>query len=99
MIAPASLQRLRERRDEILAIARRYGVEDVRVFGSVLRGEEDERSDLDLLVRFPEAASLLDQVGFMQDLEDLLGHDVDVVSEPALHWFIRDRVLAEAVPL
>lgn len=94
-----TLEDLREHRREILELARRHGIEDIRVFGSVARGQADPDSDVDLLVRFPEGTSLLDQIGFMQDLEDLLGWKVDVISEPALHWFVRDRVLAEAVRL
>jgi uncharacterized protein len=100
MIAPpVTLQALRERREELLRPAERHGVHGVRVFGSVVRGEADAASDVDLLVRMEAGRSLLDHVGFMQDIEDLLGRRVDVVEEEALHWYIRDRVLAEAVPL
>lgn len=99
MIAPLTLAAVRERRDEILAVAARYGVDEIRLFGSVVKGVSRPDSDLDLVVRYPEGASLLDHVAFGQDLEDLLGRPVDVVSEPALHWFVRDRVLSEAVPL
>lgn len=99
MIAPTPLERLRERRAEILSVASRYGVTNVRVFGSVVHGETGVDSDVDLVVSFPAGTSLLDHVAFQQELEDLLGRAVDVVSEPALHWFIRDRVLAEAVGL
>ena len=99
MIAPTPLERLRERRAEILSVAARYGAEDIRVFGSVVHGRATEESDIDFVVSFPPGTSLLDQVAFQQELEDLLGREVDVVSEPALHWFIRDRVLAEAVAL
>lgn len=99
MIAPLTLDAVRERRDEILAVASRYGVADIRLFGSVVTGVAGPDSDLDMVVRYPEGTSLLDHVAFGQDLEDLLGRPVDVVSEPALHWFIRDRILSEAVPL
>ncbi|MEQ9400155.1 MAG: nucleotidyltransferase family protein [Longimicrobiales bacterium] len=99
MIAPTPLERLRKRRSEILAVAARHGVANVRVFGSVAHGRVTESSDVDLVVTFPAGASLLDQVAFQQELEDLLEREVDVVSEPALHWFIRDRVLEEAVAL
>ena len=54
---------------------------------------------MDLLVEMEEGRSLLDRIAVMQDLEDLLGHKVDVVNERALHWYIRDRILSEAVPL
>jgi predicted nucleotidyltransferase len=90
---------LRERRDEILRIAARHGVRSVRVFGSVARGEASPGSDVDFLVVMDRDRSLLDLIGFRQDLEDLLDRKVDVVSEPALHWYIREDVLRQAVPL
>jgi hypothetical protein len=87
---------LDEKREEILRLAAKHGARNVRVFGSVARGEAGPESDLDLLVEFEPRRSLLDHVALKQDLEDLLGRTVDVVSEKALHWFIRDRVLGEA---
>jgi hypothetical protein len=90
---------LLERRDEILEIAARHGARTVRVFGSVIRGEETAASDIDLLVEFEPGRSLLDHIALAQDLQDLFGRDVDVVTEKGLHWFIRDRVCQEAVPL
>jgi predicted nucleotidyltransferase len=87
------------RRDEILRVAARHGAHHVRVFGSVVRGKEGEDSDVDFLVRLDRDRSLLDHVALMQDLEDLFGCRVDVVTERALHRLVRDRVLAEAVPL
>lgn len=90
---------LRERRREILRLAEEHGVRNVRVFGSVARGEAEPGSDVDLLVVMERDRSLLDLVGFKQDVEDLLGCKVDVVSEPAVHWYIREDVLRQAVPL
>jgi uncharacterized protein len=87
------------RRSDILRIAARHGARDVRVFGSVVRGQAGEASDVDFLVRLDDDRSLLDHVALMQDLEDTLGCRVDVVTDRALHRAIRDRVLAEAVPL
>ena len=92
-------ERLAERREEILAVAERHGASNVRVFGSVARGEARPESDVDLLVDFSPRAGLMDQVALLQELEDLLAARVDVVSATALHWYIRDRALAEAVPL
>ena len=90
---------LKSKRQEILAIAARHGARNVRVFGSVARGEAGPESDIDILVEMESGTSLMDHVTLMQDLEDLLERKVDVVSDRALHWYIRDRVLAEATPL
>lgn len=90
---------LREKREEILRIAAHRGAYNVRVFGSAARGEAGPDSDVDFLVDLEPGRSLFDLGGLLMDLQDLLGRDVDVVTEPALHWYIRDRVLAEAEPL
>jgi predicted nucleotidyltransferase len=90
---------LATRREDVLRIARKWGVTDVRVFGSVARGEATQRSDIDLLVDLEPGRSLLDLVGFELDLQEALGVDIDAVTEPSLHRLIRDAVLAEAVPV
>jgi len=87
------------RRAEILRVAARHGARNVRVFGSVARGDDDEQSDLDLLVCMDPGRSLLDLSGLYLDLEALLGRHVDVVTEKGLRGRLRDRVLHEAVPL
>ena len=92
-----SIAQLARVRAEILAAASRHGATNVRVFGSVARGEADAASDVDFLVDFEPGRSLLDLAGLLIDLEDLLGHPVDVVTEPGLKARIRQRVLAEAV--
>jgi len=84
-------------RDQILAAAARHGATNVRVFGSVARGDANATSDVDFLVDFEPGRSLLDLASLLVDLEDLLGHPVDVVTEPGLKARIRQRVLAEAV--
>lgn len=90
---------LREKRQEILTIAAKHGAYNVRLFGSVARGEADERSDVDILVELGQGRSLLDLGGLLMDLETLLDRRVDVVTERGLRQRIRDRVLHEAVPL
>jgi uncharacterized protein len=90
---------LHEKRNEILEIATRHGASDVRVFGSVARGAASAESDVDLLVRPGAKTSPWFPAGLILDLEELLGRKVDVVTEGGLHWYIRDRILAEAVPL
>jgi len=95
----AALKDILSQRDEILRIAAEHGARDLRVFGSVVRGEAQDASDLDVLVNLDEDRSLLDRVALKQDLEDLLGCEVDVVTEGAVHRLLRDRILAEAVPL
>jgi predicted nucleotidyltransferase len=87
------------KRQEILAAAARHDARNVRIFGSVARGEAGPESDVDVLVDLEPGRSLFDLGGFLMDLQDLLGRKVDVVTEKGLHWNIRDRVLKEAVPL
>ncbi len=90
---------LKEKRDEILRIASLHGAGNVRLFGSIARGDADESSDIDILVDVEPGRSLLDLGGLWSDLNDLLGVKVDVVTENGLKKRIRDRVLKEAVPL
>ncbi len=87
------------KREEILRIAARHGARNVRVFGSVARGEAGEQSDIDLLVDVGPGRTPFFPGGLLADLEELLGCKVDVVTAEGLHWYIRDRVLKEAVPL
>ncbi len=92
-------QQLAERREEILAVARRYGAHDIRIFGSVARGDQSEGSDLDLIVRFDPDRSLFDHGGLLMDLEELLGVKVDIVSEGGMRPRFRNYVMEEAIPL
>ena len=88
-----------EQREQILALAAKYGASNVRVFGSVVRGTADKDSDIDFLVDLEEGRSLFDLGGMLMDLQDLLQREVDVVTEKGLHWYIRDKILKEAKPL
>ena len=90
---------LKEKRAAILATAKRHGAYNVRIFGSVARGDYDEKSDLDFLVQMEPDRSLLDHASLLLDLEKLLGCKVDVVSEKGIKARIRERVLKEAQPL
>ncbi len=92
-------QLLLSRREEVLSLAAAHGARRVLLFGSLARGEEREGSDVDLLVEMEEGRSLLDLGGLQQALEELLGLPVDVVTEGSLPPRLRQRVLAEAVPL
>lgn len=90
------VDRLRASRDQVLAIATRYGATDVRVFGSVARGEAREDSDVDVLVRLESGRTLLDLGGLQYELQELLGCDVDVVTDSGLSQEMASRVLREA---
>ena len=95
----ATVQSVASHRDEILRIAARYGVRRVRLFGSVSRGDARPDSDIDLLVELAPGRSLLDQVGFQQDVEELLGLPVDVVVEGGISPYLEASILNEAQPL
>ena len=88
-----------ERRAEILRLAELHGCRNVRVFGSVALGENKPGSDIDFLVDLENGRGLLDMGGLLSDLQDLLGVEVDLVESGGIHPYIRDRVLAEAMPL
>ena len=90
---------LQEKREDILKLAKKHGAYNIRIFGSVARGEADEKSDLDILINMESGRSLLDRVGLILDLESLLGCRVDVVTERGLGERVRDRILKEAMPL
>jgi len=90
---------LNAKRGEILRIAAKHGARNIRVFGSVARGEADDHSDIDLLVEMEQGRSLMDHAALWLELQEAMGCKVDVVSERGIKPRIRDRVLREALPL
>jgi len=86
-------------RQSILALCRKYGASNVRIFGSVARGTADSDSDVDFLVDLEPGRSLFDLGGLLTDLQNLLGRQVDVITPDTLRPRIRDGVLREAVAL
>jgi predicted nucleotidyltransferase len=90
---------VKAKREQILRAAAHYGASNVRIFGSVARGEAHPDSDLDLLVSMEQGRTLLDLIGLEQDLEETLGRKVDVVTEGGVNPHLRERILRDAVPL
>jgi uncharacterized protein len=92
-------QLLSQKREDIMRAAQKHGARNVRVFGSVARGDDGPDSDVDFLVDMEPGRSLLDMGGLLMDLREMLGRNVDVVTERGLKTRIRDRVLEEAIRL
>jgi len=90
---------LKQKREKVLETAARFGATNVRIFGSVARGEATEASDIDILVTMAPGRSLMDLGGLLVELQELLGSDVDIVTEKGLRPRIREQVLKDAVPL
>jgi len=86
-------------RQSILDTAQKHGAFNIRIFGSVVRGDAQDGSDVDFLVDMEQDRSLMDLGGLLRDLQDLLGCDVDIVEPEGLHWYVKDRVLEESVSL
>lgn len=94
-----TLSELKHRRADITRLAALYGARNLRVFGSVVRGEAGRESDVDFLVELGAERSLLDLGGLLVALEELLGCEVDVTTEAMLKARVRERAVSEAVPL
>jgi predicted nucleotidyltransferase len=90
---------VQQKKKEILAVAHAHGLINVRVFGSVARGEDTPKSDIDFLVDLEKGRTLLDLGGAFVKLQELLGRKVDIVTERGLHWYLREKILKEARPL
>jgi predicted nucleotidyltransferase len=94
-----TLENVKKKRQRIFEVAREHGAENIRIFGSVARGEAGPQSDIDFLISLEPGRSALDIGGFLMDLQDLLGCRVDIVTESGLNKLIKDQVLKEAVSL
>ena len=94
-----SMQEVLLRRDDIMTVAQQNGAHDLRIFGSVARGQANESSDLDILVRFDPDRTLFDHGELVMDLQDLLGVKVDVLDEDGLRPRFRQHIMKEVVPL
>ena len=93
------IEKLEEKRGQILSTARRHGAKKIQIFGSQARGESGRDSDVDFLIKLEPGRSLLDIIAMKQDLEDLLQRKVDVVTERAVSPYIRDEILSQAISL
>lgn len=90
---------IQTRRDDILRIATEHGASNIRVFGSVARGDDEPESDVDLLIQLESGRSLLDLIAIKQELEAVLGRSVDVLTEASISPYLREQILSEAVRL
>ena len=98
-VAP-TLERLRQRREEIMQLMEQYGAYNVRVFGSVARGEAGPESDIDFLIGFPPNKSMFELVGLWLDLQELLGRNVSLLTEhDDMRERLRKNVMRDAIPL
>ncbi len=90
---------VKDKKEAILAIASKHGASNVRIFGSVARGEAGSESDLDILVKMEPGRNMLDLVALWHELEEMLGFSVDIITEGGINRHLRDRILKEAIPL
>ncbi len=87
------------KREQIIGIARKNKAYNVKIFGSVLREEDNPDSDIDLLVECSDECSLFDIISLKYDLEEFLGRQIDVVTVDSIHWALKDKILQEAKPI
>ncbi|WP_204758487.1 nucleotidyltransferase family protein [Lentibacillus sediminis] len=90
---------VQDNREKLITSAKAHGIKSLKLFGSVAKGAEQKNSDIDLLVSFEEGRSLFDLIRFKQEVESLLGRDVDVVTENSIHSSIKEEILNEAISL
>lgn len=94
-----TLNILQSKKAEILALAAKHGASNVRLFGSVVRGDDQEGSDVDFLVDMQENRSLFDLIGLQLDIEKAIGRRVDVLTPNGINPYLKERILGEAAPL
>lgn len=94
-----TLETLRAQKDKIEHLAKLHGARNIRVFGSVARAEDTSDSDIDFLIDMEESRSLLDLIGFKQDIEAMFNRPADVLTERGISPYLRERILDEAVTL
>ncbi|NOS96433.1 MAG: nucleotidyltransferase family protein [Methylotenera sp.] len=94
-----TLELIRSKKSDILAIATRHGAENVRVFGSVARGEDTDTSDVDLLVSMEKNRTLYDLIGLQQEIQDILNRNVDVLTDRSINRYLQAQILQEATLL
>ena len=90
------IAQIKSMREQILNIASQYGVNKVKIFGSALRGEETPESDIDLLVDCKDGCSLFDLIGLKQELEQMFGRKIDIVTPNSIRWSLQEFILGEA---
>lgn len=94
-----TLELIRSKKSDILAIATRHGAKNVRVFGSVARGEDTDTSDVDLLVSMEKNRTLYDLIGLQQEIQDILNRNVDVLTDRSINRYLQAQILQEATLL
>ena len=95
----SEFQEIQQKKKEILLVAQQHGIVNIRIFGSVARGDDNLQSDVDLLVDLEQGRTLFDLGGALIKLQDLLGRKVDIVTERRLHWYLKEKIMKEAKPL
>ena len=95
----SEFQEIQQKKKEILLVAQQHGIVNIRIFGSIARGDDNLQSDVDLLVDLEQRRTLFDLGGALIKLQDLLGRKVDIVTERGLHWYLKEKIMKEAKPL
>lgn len=90
---------LKKNRDKILSICKKYGAKDIRIFGSLARGDSNKKSDVDILVKMEAGRTLFDLVDLWQELEEVLNCKVDIITEGGVSPYLREKIFSEAIPL